>query len=633
MKEDHRKCQKHILNIENAEKIGFIGDSYTESHFSIEGKAYICKLSLFSDYNYENFAKSGDTYRGNLDRMRKELPIYHDKLSWKDFRPKYAFMVSYTNDLKYMDEEQYLNDLRATIETVKGLGALPIISTEYHSNFGPGLQIGLRQVAKEYDCEYIDILADVERTRGKDYVPFWSGTHPGTRSNHLMGDPFESYLNKLPRPRQSLKVFRLREDFRDIEELIFNTNEERAKLFKEINVGHNALVDVKEVDNVTAAAHAPVTSEYLKLQNGEDVVFNNVALISAVLPSTSLGLESLALDLGDLDAKVYVKDIMKAPYPTPTFYQRFDLEDNYKINVGDVYKSDNPHFENVEFTIKEVSEESVLTLPYPRIATNIPGTLTKVRGEGDEVIPYPYTAIGFSNDYPSGKARVGHYVELEEKDGKYEVPMSLLRNCVDYDKVHFIVVKEGQFAISTLNVEWSGVENKVYRTSEMRVTRAKGKELIKSSVIGTKEGINDWSVNGKVDCYVPTDGCLPKGCPACIDLVEGQAVVQTVAYETAEEAREVQITVLSRYFPDIYDSNMPYEQCAITLNSYDYIDVYVDMIYNGKVFTQKTKVGLHWKEAVLDTILPAHTEEVTLRVYTQDARRLQLCKVSVKEMN
>ena len=99
-----------ILNIANADKIGFIGDSYTESHFSVEGKAYICKLSLFSDYNYENFAKSGDTYRGNLDRIRKHIPIYHKSLSWQEIRPKYAFFVSYTNDLKYMDEEQYLND-------------------------------------------------------------------------------------------------------------------------------------------------------------------------------------------------------------------------------------------------------------------------------------------------------------------------------------------------------------------------------------------------------------------------------------------------------------------------------------------------------------------------------------------
>ena len=78
-----------ILNVANTDKIGFIGDSYTESHFSVEGKAYICKLSLFSDYNYENFAKSGDTYRGNLDRMRKHIPIYHDSLSWTDIKPKY----------------------------------------------------------------------------------------------------------------------------------------------------------------------------------------------------------------------------------------------------------------------------------------------------------------------------------------------------------------------------------------------------------------------------------------------------------------------------------------------------------------------------------------------------------------
>lgn len=620
-----------ILNVANSDKIGFIGDSYTESHFSVEGKAYICKLSLFSDYNYENFAKSGDTYRGNLDRLRKGIPIYHDKLSWKDMKPKYAFFVSYTNDLKYMDEGQYLNDLRATVETVKGLGAIPIIATEYHTNFGPGLQIGLQQIAREYDCEFIDIIDMVNLVRGKDYEPFWGGTHPGTRSNHLLADHFEAYLNQLSRPRQSLKLFRLRQDFTEVEALIFNTNEERARLFKEINVGHSYLVDEKRVDNVTTAEHIPATSEYLKLQNGEEVAFKDVALISAVLPCSSRNLEDVRLDLGEFDGEVYVKDILKAPYPTPTFYQRFDLEGDYHVSVGDTYTSDNPNFKDVVFTVKEVSEESILALPYPRIATNIPGNLTKVSGKGAEIIPYPYTAIGFSNDYPEGKAQVGHYIKLQKQDGKYIIPKEILEVCTDYDKIHFLVVKPGTFTLNQVNVEWSGIEDKVYITKELKVNKAKGKELIPYNYVDEKV-LGHWQVGKEQKPYIPQDGCLPEAALACVDVNEENSLTQKIGYTLSEENRAIQISVFSRYFPEIYNEEMPYEECKITLNSYDYGELCVDMTFNGRTYTQRQRVGLHWKNVKFDTILPAHTQEVEVKVYST-SKTLQVAKVSMKEMN
>ena len=621
----------NILNVANADKIGFIGDSYTESHFSVEGKAYICKLSLFSDYNYENFAKSGDTYRGNLDRIRKHVPIYHDTLSWTDIKPKYAFFVSYTNDLKYMDEEQYLNDLRATVETVKALGAIPIIATEYHTNFGPGLQIGLKQIAKEYNCEFIDIIDAVKDTRGTDYVPFWSGTHPGTRSNHLLADNFEVYLEQLPRPRQSLKIFRLRESFSDVECLIFNTNEERAKLFKEINVGHNCLVDKKQVDNVTSAEHAPITSDYLKLQNGEAVEFKDVALISAVLPSTSLGLEYVALDLGDVEAEVYVKDILKEPYPTPTFYQRFDIEKNYGVQVGDTYTSDNPHFADKVFTIKEVTDEALLALPYPRIATNIPGKLTKVSGQGADEIPYPYTAIGFSKDYPKGKAKVGHYVRLERKDGKYIIPKELMSHTIDYDKLHFVVVKSGEFSLNQVNVEWDGIEDKVYQSSGFSKKLAKGKELVPYNFVGNTEQLAGWNIPEDMKPYVPADGCLPRKCQGCIDVSVEHAISQNIRYTMCEETKDAQVTIVARYFPEIFKPEDNYSNCKITENSYDYAELCLDMIYNGRTFTQRGRVGMHWKQVVFDVVLPAYTDEVELKVYSE-GHEVQVVKVSMKTL-
>ena len=627
----NKKATYQILSIGNADKIEFIGDSYTESAFSIEGKAYICKLSLFSDYNYESFAKAGDTYRGNLERIRKNLPIYHDKLSWRDIRPKYAFLVSYTNDLKYMDEEQYLNDLRAIIETVRGLGSIPIIATEYHIDFGPGIQIGLKQVASEYDCELIDITDAVRETRGTDYAPFWGGSHPGTRSNELFADNYEVYLNKLPRPRQSLKLFRVRKQYSDVEALVFHTNEERARLFKEINVGHMCLVDDRKVDDVTVADRVVMQSEYLKLQNGEEIHFENVALVSAVLPSTSLGLKHVALDIGDVEAEVYVKDIIKAPYPVPTFYQRFDIEKDYGVQVGDTYISDNPEFEGVTFTVKEVTDESFLMLPYPRKATSLPGKLTKVNGHGASEILYPYTSIGFSKDYPKGKAHVGHYVKLGKIDGKYEIPIDLLAQVVDYDKVHFMVVKPGAFSLNQVSLEWDGVEDKIYTYKPFKNRGAKGKELLSNCFAGTKEELEGWQIEDDAMPYIPQDGCLPQGCKGCVEISKEKKIGQLVHYAKSEKTRDVEVVVVARYFPPIFNSEEDYNKCLITQNSYDYTEICLDMSYNGRVYTQRRMVGLHWKKVKFDAMLPALTDEVHIKFYSEDYP-IQFAKASMKEI-
>ena len=613
------KVLHQILSIKNADKIGFIGDSYTESHFSIEGKAYICKLSLFSDYNYENFAQSGDTYRGNLDRIRKRSPIYHNYLSWCDMKPKYAVLVSYTNDLKYMDEEQYLNDLRAILETVKGLGAIPIIATEYHTNFGAGIEIALRQIADEYDCEFINIIDDVREVRGIDYTPFWSGTHPGTRTNHLLADHFESYLERLPRPRQSLKIFRLRDTYRNLEELIFNTNEERAKLFTEINVGHNCLTDVRYVDDVVGAKHEPITSEYLMLQNEEKVAFKDIALISAVLPSTSLGLKYIALNLGDVDVEVYVKDILKEPYPSPDFYQRFDIKGNHGIKVGDTYISDNPKFKDITFIVKEITGEAILALPYPRIDTNISGKLIKVKGEGNDSVPYSYTSIGFSRDYPKGKAKIGHYVKLNKMDDRYILSKQLIDVAVDYDKLHFIVVKPGKFYLNRVEIEWKGIENKVYISKSWCNKTAKGPKLLEISFANTE------------DAYTPVDFCLPEGSLRCIDISDYKALTQTINYSIQYKMREAQVVVWARYFPEIFNPNDDYRNCKITKDSYDYAQVCVDMIYENKIYTQTKRVGLHWKKVVFNIILPAFTDKVKLKVYSKE-HAIQVAKVSMTEL-
>lgn len=627
-----------ILSVEAADKIGFIGDSYTESHYTIKGKSYINKLSLFSDYNFENFAKSGDTYRGNLDRIRNKEPIFHESLSWQDFKPKYAFLVSYTNDLKYMDHNQYANDLRAVIETTQGLGAMPLIATEYHSTFAPGLQNILRQVAEEYDAPVINILPVAHRMRrngGSDFAPFWGGSHPGTRTNALMSDNFEKYLKQLPRPRQSLKIFRKRDltDASSLDDLIFNTNLERAKKFKEIQVGHAAINDPKLVDQCTTAQNSRVTSEYLKLQNREDVSFDGYALISAVLPATSRSLKHIALDINNNSLEVYVKNVVARPFPTPTYYQRFDVSDNSVATVGARYKSNDPVFAGINFTVQDfdsgVDGDAILMSPYPRLNTTKGGVLTKISGSGPDTISYNYTAIGYSSDYPEGKADAGHWERIQpDESGKFTVPADLFAKSMDYDKIHFLIKGSGDFTLNRINVEWVGVEDKTYKTKEMKLISPSGPELLSQPLVGAAQ-LSGWNVTGSVTPFNPADGITPKGVTQIINVSKDDQISQSFSWEEKEDDQEVQITVWARYFPDINDPAG--DTFTITEDSFDYALLAVETGAGSKAMTLTDKVDMHWKEVTFNAVLPYDQTSMSLKVYSLD-KKIQVAKVSVKKI-
>lgn len=633
----------HVINLGNVDRIASLGDSYTDSHFTIAGKAYLCKLSLFSDYNWENFALSGDTYRGNLDRIRKGTARFHGSLSWKDFKPTYALMISYTNDLKYMNVEQYKNDLRAIIETTKGLGAIPILSTEYHTNFGPGIENALQGVANEYGLDVINILPKCTALRGKDYTPFWGGSHPGTRSNHILSDPLESYFKKMPRPFQSIKVFRVREsiDTSNLDMLIFNTNVERAEKFKEIMIGHSALNKPEEYDNCTNSANSRVTSEYLKIQNKEAVDFNKYALVDVVLPATARDINDVTVKIDSNRAEnlnLYVKDVLAEPYASPAFYQRFDYDGSYDVKVGDTYTSNLTSQSGVTYTVKEVQNGTVLMSPCSRV-TGESGVLTRTSGTGASRINFNYTAVGFSSNYVVGKQNIGHWTKLtNSKDGAF-VSKATLERCMDYDKVSVLVEYNGTFNIRDISIVMNGEITKARPTLERHhistnVLTNNSKQLLTEQFTGTTSQLSRWTLKGSITPYKPADGVLPLECSGCIDVTTTKSIKQSFNYTTfASDSKRALVRVWARYFPPIFDKNtMSYpSQSHITEDSYDYAKLNLVTSIGGKEFEMTDIVGLGWKEVEFEVTLSNQATSMAIEIESLD-KDIQIAKVSVIEL-
>lgn len=628
----------NLVTLSNVDRIVAIGDSYTESHYTIKDKAWVSKVSLLSDYNYDNFAISGDTYRGQLNKIRTGTYAYAKEtgMTWEELHPTHAIMISKTNDTKYMNTQQFIYDMIATIETTKGLGAIPIVCTEYHVSGHDHVQTAFDYYAKKYGGYYIDLTTKDYNLRGSDYAPFWGGSHPGTRSNHLFVDPIVDYVNKyLPRPYSAIKIFRARDNSQlaNLDAYLFNTIEERAEKFKEISICHSALKNSALYDNCTNQPNGKVESEYFKLMKNMPVKFENICLIDVILPTTVHDITEVELITNELEGvNCYVKDVMAEPYPSPAFCRRFDIPgilDASQVAVGNTYtsnKTTGATYKVVEIIYDQVESDSgfvdgtiLICSGNKSTAAYNSSTLTLVSGTGASTLNCTYEAVGLSSDYPAGKQDIGHYVQLETFG---VVSDSVLRRAVDYDKITFLLVGDSEFSLKNVEVKFKG-----------NITKTRTTPNFQNSVLPYWDEYTPLNKNPKFDdsniqywlnknlsaCgLTPTtvaDKCLPIGISKIVTLTpENGVVVQSFETSKPGVTRNLnrKVRVWARYFPDIFDSNtMVYpDEAPINDDSFDYAKLGVHLydttsnIKNNVSVEMQKLIGLHWTEVDVDLTLP-----------------------------
>lgn len=637
------------ITVENSDKIAIIGDSYTESHYTIRGKAYINKMSLFSDYVFMNFAQSGDVYNGRLYAIRKNIPIYGN-VPFAKYRPKFAMMCCFTNDIKIMNTNQFLECLQNIINVTKGLGTEPIVCTEYHTGYvqdsNIGVRSGLEDIARKNELMFWDIASYVDLIQGDNYAPFWGGSHPGSRANAIQSDNYEKYLLGLERPAKSIKLFRPRNtDISNLDNLMFNTNYERAKLFKEIFVGHSALNDSALVDNCTNATNSKVASEYQKLIEKTAVSFTNACLISAVLPVLADTLSYLALNLKDHTGsiKVYVKNSMASPYPSNTKYTRFDYTDLViPPNIGDVYTASNDS-NTKQFTVVGIVEgigdgdaKGAIFCSPADTFTTAGGTLTRVSGSGDASIPYSYRAVGYLQG-DLAKDTGGHWVEIsQDKSGVYPIPADLIGSSVYTDRVDFLVVCEnGDFTISDLSIKYNDGISKGYHRSIIPFETNyvnDNEELLPSNTFGAVGEVDqNWNVT-PTDIYEHQHGTntYPVGCSSKVDVTDTVYLEYTIPTSKIKNgSRKAILEIWCRYFPPIYSDGADGQ---ITENSFDYNEIKVDIGVSSKnISTLSEKVNTHWKivRFPIKLIKVNASKDTKVKIYS-DTKGIEVVYVSLK---
>lgn len=307
------------INLRNSDRIICLGDSFTEGPYTQRGKNWLAKVSEFTDWTFDNFAKSGETAAENLTRLRANTATL-GILPYRDRSATYALIYVGQNDAVATTLADFIEDMRQLIETVKGLGAIPILVAPHSLDaalYGQGFSLIYRNLAEEHGCLFVDV-AEWARVNdyGTRYAGFWNGTHPGVRTNQLQVAPVERLLEAIEAPRQSLKLFRKRSgvSVSTVADLLFNSPFERAKLFKEILVGTGALKVANEniydeANTIDAAEIELLASEYEALQIGDTIALDDYSLIEVTLPTTAKHIDQLKLALNETAATVYCRNV------------------------------------------------------------------------------------------------------------------------------------------------------------------------------------------------------------------------------------------------------------------------------------------------------------------------------------
>lgn len=621
----------HSLKVQNSDKIAIIGDSFTESAYCIKEKAYIQKLSLFSDYVFSNYGVSGDTYAGRMYAIRSKEKRYGD-IPLDEQGIKYAMLACYGNDIKYMSVDDYIKCTENIIEFVKGIGMSPIVCTEYNTGNTAvnktAVRTGLKKLAENHGVPFYDIASIVDMIIGNSkYTPFWGGSHPGTRSNAIESDNYEKYLSALERPMKSLKLFRARNNsYSSLDEYMFHSVENRAKLFKEILVGSRDLSNSAYVDDCSGSAMVGNNSEYQTLAQKGAVPFGNVSLISAVLSTDSSNLTSLALNITHTSDSlhVYVRDTLVSPYPTPTRYSSFYVSYEIEPAINSTYRCEE---DGQTYTVKAIvtdegGQKNLLCLPFvPSPALNT-GTLTKLSGTGDSTLTYTHRERGMDVNGLL-EDTLGHWAEVTaDTDGSYNLGNK--PNCIDVDRVDILLVSSNAYNITDVELTYTGEEKVTHKGKEFVFETNyynSNTEMLPSNTFGTI-GVLDtnWNVT-PTNTYEGLHGTnvFPVGCSSKVNV---DSVNKLSCNISASKTGEAVLEVWCRYFPDVYTNGSGNQ---ITEDSYDYSDLIVSM--NG--VNMRERVNTHWKIVRFPVALVAGSHSIS---FSSD-KGLEISYVSLKFKN
>lgn len=600
------------ITVANSDKIGFFSNSFLNGYCML-GKHAINNMSMYSDYIMYNYGHSGEDMLGMLGRINSNEAWLGD-VPVRDWGIRYGVIAMQDNDgaLYAASSDTYYENAKKLCMAIRSMGGTPILGTEH--DWSP-YYYNLARLAQEQNLMMMDWGHEADKLN-RVFPPFWFNRHPSTRTAWIWSDGMKPYLDTLPRPRRSIKLFRVRPGLTvaDLGTLIYDDVYSRAERYEEISCGVSALTEDSEkyFDRLDTGngVFANYRDEYQKLQaKTAPVAFGTHCLVEVVMPYDAGGVRSAAIKVDATGIqKAYVKKCNSLDNLLPTArYIAFGIESG-TIAPGDEFTITGGVFnENIKgkYTVQAVVNGMVVTTTSSDDKTTS-GTDTPVSDNSG-------LTLKGSFDYPSPeymrryREPLGQWLEVTLEDGNINLD-ECLADIVDYDKVSVLFVGNN-IAISDISAVVSGTRDKDAARRIRPMLAVKGESMLADNLFGsgsTWTGIEGLSAYTPVKTTVGNEvELLPEGIDTVRVMRSGQTISHlldtTVSGHAGYGCNRIQIRIVARYFPEYVNNDTVWANSGIKRGSYDCAGLEVKFGNTNAATVASLHVGLSWYEHIIET--------------------------------
>lgn len=291
-----------MVGINDMTSVLLTGSSLTYAGYTPPSYSWPERLNDLLDINLYNGGQSGSTLKGNILAVGNDAALGQgvtEKPS--SMNPTYILWNNAANGTNAgaLNYTVY----RQAVKASRQWGAIALIGGEEPEMQGrewtgkdpDAFDQGVRGYSEQALVPAMPICGLFNKLRAVfPYKGFSSGVHGNFRSQspYMM---LADLLGKLP-IKQSVKMFKVRPTYMDgsptVEDLVYDTNEQRVKFFTAIGSGRGAAYTTGNADNldntnfgVGGTSAGIVSSEVINMHKGVDVAFDKFGLIEFILPN------------------------------------------------------------------------------------------------------------------------------------------------------------------------------------------------------------------------------------------------------------------------------------------------------------------------------------------------------------
>jgi|GEM_PF-3217686 hypothetical protein len=561
---------RHIVDLNGADSISLLSNSYGEAANQPLKKTWLGVLSQITPWNFNNYSVESQDIGQRLASIRAGTTTYYINpsygnafgdsrggMSWRDYKTEYALIVLAQNSAGATDLQ---NDLHDALETCKATGARPILITESENVLNHAAIY--RQMAERYGGYFVDV-SELRNLFPVSNPDFNRGTHLNYRTAAaLYSVPIARALQDiLGGPRESLKFYRPRPGFvaSDIQDFMFEYGDDLRSRFserwQEIAVGARSALDSDNEgymdalsDGTLFTATSSLYSEYLAMQLGQPIAFTDYALISATLNAIATNVK-------------YLK--MAVPQGADVFFRSV-----------------------------------------------------------------------YQDSYPAAGGLQGAWVQVPVVDNSITLDYIALSGALSEEgRIDFLIRKPGDFVIQSPKIEWWGKSGKVFRHGDI-ARRPIGPEAVAEPfMVDTSGGLHSgWSSSGvAVISTTGIGGELPVSAHGDV-LLTGPDYVEVEATFDPDPlySREVEINVWAASERELVDPDTYPIGASMTGDSWDGETLAVDVIDGNHTATSLKTVLPFWSENRVRTILPPNSSGFTIRVRCESSGGARAARCSCR---